>query len=137
MGAFSDFARRVFSPYASEASEEYLEVDNSTAVDKAKITVMPYDMKDYEDTRVILEALRTGYTIAVIDVRKLKDKDVVELKRAVSKIKKTSDALNGQIIGFGDLIIVTPSFAKITKPGAFMQAMASAPRQGMQLETFE
>ena len=46
-------------------------------------------------------------------VKHLRDKDVFELKRAVSKIKKTCDALEGDIAGFENLIIVTPSFAKI------------------------
>jgi len=31
----------------------------------------------------------------------LKSKDIIELKRAVSKIKKTVDAMEGTIAGFG------------------------------------
>jgi SepF-like predicted cell division protein (DUF552 family) len=38
------------------------------------------------------------------------------LKRAVSKVKKTAEALEGNIAGFGDnLLIVTPPFAKIER----------------------
>jgi len=44
----------------------------------------------------------------------LKDKDLVELKRAINKLKKTCDAINGDIAGFGeDYIVITPSFGKI------------------------
>ena len=44
----------------------------------------------------------------------MKDKDLVELKRAINKLKKTTDAIEGEIAGFGDdYIVVTPSFAKI------------------------
>ena len=40
----------------------------------------------------------------------MKSKDVVELKRAISKIKKTVEALEGKIAGFGEnTIIATPS----------------------------
>jgi SepF-like predicted cell division protein (DUF552 family) len=60
--------------------------------------------------------LREGYTIAVIDIKPLKTKDVVELKRSISKIKKTIEALEGNIAGFGEnVVIATPSFARITK----------------------
>jgi SepF-like predicted cell division protein (DUF552 family) len=39
-----------------------------------------------------------------------------QLKRAVSKIKKTVDAIEGKIAGFGEnMIIVTPQFADIHK----------------------
>ena len=46
----------------------------------------------------------------------LRQRDPMELKRAVAKIKKTTDALEGNIAGFGEnIVIVTPSFAKIHK----------------------
>ena len=38
----------------------------------------------------------------------------MELKRAINKIKKTCDAIEGDIAGFGeDWIVVTPSFARV------------------------
>ncbi len=44
----------------------------------------------------------------------MKDKDIVELKRAINKLKKTCDAIDGDIAGFGeDWIVVTPSFAEV------------------------
>ena len=46
----------------------------------------------------------------------MKAKDVIELKRAISKIKKTAEAIGGNIAGFGDnIIIVTPEFAEISR----------------------
>jgi SepF-like predicted cell division protein (DUF552 family) len=67
-------------------------------------------LKVYEDINPILNSLREGYSIAVIDIKTLKSKDVIELKRAVSKIKKTVEALEGKIAGFGEnTIIATPS----------------------------
>jgi SepF-like predicted cell division protein (DUF552 family) len=63
-----------------------------------------------------LNALREGYTITIIDIKTLRQKDSIELKRAISKIKKTIDALEGSIAGFGEnTVIATPSFAKVFK----------------------
>ncbi len=73
-------------------------------------------LKQYDDVNNILDALREGYTITIIDIRNLRKRDSIELKRAIAKIKKTADALEGSIAGFGEnMVIVTPSFAKILK----------------------
>ncbi|MBR9705660.1 cell division protein SepF [Candidatus Pacearchaeota archaeon] len=95
---------------------EYIEIDLGREVKRAKVIVRPFALKSFEDVNPILNALREGYTIAVIDIKQLRAKDVIELKRAISKIKKTSDALEGSIAGFGEnTIIVTPQFAEIYK----------------------
>jgi SepF-like predicted cell division protein (DUF552 family) len=98
--------------------EEYLELDlDSIAPEEKKVIVKPFVLKDYEGMDEILNALRTGYTIAVIDIKPIKSKDIIELKRAISKIKKTVDALDGTIAGFGDnIILATPPFAHIHRP---------------------
>lgn len=96
---------------------DYVEIDLGKEVKKAKVIVRPFVLKSYEDVNPILNALREGYTIAIIDFKPLKTKDIIELKRAISKIKKTVDALEGSISGFGDsIIIATPEFAEIYKP---------------------
>ncbi len=96
-------------------TEEYVEVDIGREISKkVKIVVRPFILKSFEDVGRILEILREGYTIALIDIKPLKAKDIVELKRAISKLKKTTDALEGKIAGFGEnMIVVTPSFAEI------------------------
>ncbi|MEK6889345.1 MAG: cell division protein SepF [Nanoarchaeota archaeon] len=103
--------------FGKENSEEYVEIDLNSAENKdSKIVVKPFVLRKYEDINDILNALREGYTIAVIDIKVLKTKDVIELKRAISKIKKTADAIEGSIAGFGEhMIIVTPKFAEIHK----------------------
>jgi SepF-like predicted cell division protein (DUF552 family) len=76
----------------------------------------PFFPKQYEDVHNILNALREGYTIAITDISNLRKRDPIELKRAIAKIKKTTDALDGHIAGFGEnMVIVTPSFARILK----------------------
>jgi SepF-like predicted cell division protein (DUF552 family) len=103
--------------FGKEEEPEYIEIDLGQEARKNKVIVKPYILKKFEDVNEILNIIRDGYTIAVIDIRPLKQKDIIELKRSIAKIKKTVEALEGDIAGFGEsTIIVTPSFAEIYKP---------------------
>ncbi len=95
--------------------DEFVEIDpNRDKGEKAKIIVRSFVIHDFNDTKEALDAIREGYTIALINIKPLKDKDIVELKRAVNKLKKTSDAVEGDIAGVSeDWIVVTPAFASI------------------------
>ena len=106
----------VFNPFKkskdkeSEFSSDFIEIDLEHDKSDSKIFVKTFHLRVYEDINPILDALREGYTIVIIDIKTLKSKDVIELKRAISKIKKTVEALEGKIAGFGDnTIIATPS----------------------------
>lgn len=102
--------------FGIEEEPEYIEIDLGREVKKAKVLVRPFVLKTFEDVGPIINSLREGYTIAVIDIKPLRAKDIIELKRAISKIKKTADALEGSIAGFGEnVIIATPPFADIHK----------------------
>ena len=97
-----------------ESEEGYLELDTEGAETKAKVLVKPFVLDDFEDVKPVLDALREGRTIALINIKPLKDRDILELKRVVNKLKKTADAVNGEIAGFGeDYLVLTPSFATI------------------------
>lgn len=99
----------------NETEEDYLEIDvNAAQPQENKITVKPFVLREFDDINEVLNALREGYTITVLDIKPLKSKDVIELKRSVAKIKKTVDAIEGSIAGFGDnILIATPKFAEI------------------------
>lgn len=101
--------------FGKDDSEEYVEIDLNTIESKdSKIIVKPFVLRQFDDINDILNSLREGYTIAVIDIKTLRTKDVIELKRAIQKIKKTVEALEGSIAGFGEnMIIATPKFAEI------------------------
>ena len=100
-----------------EEQPEYIEIDLGREAKKNKVVVRPFVLKKFEEVNIILNALREGYTIAVVDISPLKKKDIIELKRAIGKIKKTADALEGSVAGFGEsTIIVTPNFAEIYRP---------------------
>ena len=112
-----DKIKKIFSNQIDKMDDEdYLEIDIGQEKKDKKILVKLFVLKEFEDVNHILNALREGFTIAIIDIKILKQKDSIELKRAVSKIKKTIDALEGNIAGFGEnIVIATPSFARIHK----------------------
>lgn len=103
--------------FGKEEADEYVEIDlNSAQPNDNKVVVKPFVLKEFDDINPILNSLREGYTIALIDIKPLKTKDIIELKRAIAKIKKTIDAIEGKIAGFGEnMIIATPQFADIHK----------------------
>lgn len=95
-------------------AEGYVELGTEPAEMKSKIIVRPFILDDFEHIKDILDALREGRTIALINIKPLRDKDIVELKRAINKLKKTCDAIEGDVAGFGeDWIAAVPSFAHI------------------------
>jgi|TARA_Y100000310_G_scaffold318878_1_gene373456 SepF-like predicted cell division protein (DUF552 family) len=119
MGFFDKIKERVSgngSEVLHETEEEgYVELGaDATAEASSKITVRPFVISDFESIKPVLDSLREGHTIALINIKPLKDRDLVELKRAINKIKKTTDAIEGDIAGFGDnWIAAVPSFAHI------------------------
>ncbi|HLC57865.1 MAG TPA: cell division protein SepF [Candidatus Nanoarchaeia archaeon] len=105
-------------PEYNDELHEYVEVDpiKGASAPRAKILIKPFVIEDFSDIKPALDALREGTTIALVNIRPIKEKDIVELKRAVNKIKKTCDAIGGDIAGFGDdWIVVTPSFAVVDR----------------------
>ena len=106
-------------PDIDEVEDEYVELDVlGGAEDKkggaAKVIVRPFVINDFSDIKLVLDSLRIGNTVGLINIKPLKNKDLVELKRAINKLKKTCDAVGGDIAGFGDdYLVVTPSFASI------------------------
>ncbi len=99
-----------------ETESGYLEVDTEGSEKKSKVLIRPFILEDFEDVKSILDALREGRTIALVNIAPLRNKDLVELKRAINKLKKTCDAINGEIAGFSeDFIVISPSFATIQR----------------------
>jgi len=98
-----------------QAEDEYVELNSEPeAVRSNKVIVRPFVMNDFSDIKPVLDSLREGNTVCLVNIRPLKERDLVELKRAVNKLKKTCDAIEGDIAGFGDdYIVITPSFAQI------------------------
>ena len=117
-GFFSKMKERLAGPSSPEMRTEeegYVELGaEQGASGNKKVTVRPFTLEDFDGVKPILDALREGHTICLINIKPLKDKDIVELKRSINKLKKTCDAIEGDIAGFGDnWIAATPPFASI------------------------
>ena len=121
VSTFDKIREKFSSKRAGYSSDDFIEDDyveiTPALRDRnadAKVIVRPFVVEEFTDIKPALDAIREGYTIALINIKPLKEKDLVELKRAVNKLKKTCDAVEGDIAGFGDdWIVVTPPFAKI------------------------
>ncbi len=110
--------------------DTYMELDADKAPEHdEKLFVRPFIIDDFSDLKPILDSLREGNTIALINIRPLREKDLLELKRAVAKVKKTVEAINGDIRGFGeDHLIVVPSFIQIAKQQEKAEDVAVGPK---------
>lgn len=109
------------SDYPDEFGEDYLEIDTEQKDSevKQKVVVKPFVIREFSDVKAPLEALREGFTIALVNVGPIKNQDIIELKRVVNKLKKTCEAIEGDIAGFDEnWLIVTPSFAQIYRSQA-------------------
>lgn len=102
-----------------ESQDEYVELNTEPGAERGgqKVLVRSFTLEDFSDIKDVLDVLREGYTICLINIKPLKEKDLVELKRAINKLKKTCEAIDGDIAGLSDdYIVVTPSFAEIFRP---------------------
>jgi len=115
---FSIFKRRRINEddeMFEEAEKEYVELDTSDIEAKGKkLIVRNFSLTDFTDVKPIIDSLREGNTIAIVHIKPLKEKDMIELKRSINKIKKVVDAINGDIAGIGeDYIVATPQVAQV------------------------
>lgn len=104
------------------SSSDYVEVSSAGKEEKQRVMVRPFVMEEFEDIKEVLDVLREGTTIALVNIKPLKEKDLVELKRAISKLRKTCEAIDGDIAGFGeDYVVAVPYFARIHRHGLARQ----------------
>ena len=113
--------KKIFTTQQSdvELGEDYVELEADVKDHKSKVVVRPFTMTKFEDIKEVLTAVREGLTISILNIEPLKGKDLAELKRAIDKIKKTVEANDGDIAGFGEnFLVVTPNFARVWRAGA-------------------
>ncbi|MBI2668840.1 cell division protein SepF [Candidatus Woesearchaeota archaeon] len=106
---------------------DYVELGSTgNKEERAKILVRPFVMEEFEDIKEVLDSLREGSTIALINIKPLKDKDLVELKRAINKLRKTCEAIEGDVAGFGeDYVVAVPYVARIHRSGQSVTMQAA------------
>jgi len=109
-----------------EAEKDYVEVGNEKGDEKCNMLVRTFVLEDFSDIKVVLDVLRDGNTIPIINIKPIKEKDLIELKRAINKLKKTTDAIGGDIAGVGDdYIVCTPASARIYRAKPVKKAPVS------------
>jgi len=103
--------------FIEEPHEEYVQLATDEEFETGSKTVIrPFTLTKFEDSKPIIDAVRNGHTVALVNIRPLKEEDINELKRAIDKIRKTCEALEGEIAGFTEnIVIATSSVAKIHK----------------------
>ena len=94
--------------------EEYIELDLSQeGPGGGKAMIAVEKLESYADSDKVQRKLREG-NIVLVRIKELKDKDIGELKRAISRIRKTCMAVNGDIAAISnEWVIVTPEFARV------------------------
>ena len=65
-------------PEIEDNVEDYVELGQESA-ERSKVVVRPFVLDDFEDIRQILDSLREGFTVALINIRPLKEKDLPDL----------------------------------------------------------
>ena len=95
---------------------EFIELDtNDAEMPSGKIPIKVDKVEDFMDTDRVQKAARNG-AIVLVKIRTLRERDISELKRAIDKLRKTSVAMNGNIVGIDeDYILLTPNFAHVVR----------------------
>ena len=107
--------KKIVEKLTGKKVEEEGEVEIMPEEEEEKIKIYVTKINEYSDTEKVLNLLRQK-NIVVISIRDLRKKDMAELKRVVDRIKRTIEAIGGDIIGVEeDLIIATPPIAKIER----------------------
>lgn len=107
---------KTFVVRAGSDNENYIELEEEMAKKTARILIKFFTLKDYAEVKPVLDTIREGYSIALIKIKPLREKDISDLKRTINKIKRTCAAAQAEVIGIDENYIVTvPNFVEVVK----------------------
>src|SRR3990172_1046013 len=87
-------------------STDFIELDTTEVeTPSGKVPIRVASLEDFSDSDKIQKMLREG-AIVLAKIKKLREKDMSELKRAIDKLRKTCVAVNGDIAGIDEEWIV-------------------------------
>lgn len=96
--------------------DELLEL--SEDIGEGKVRAVPIkivQLEEYKDAEEVQKSVREG-KIVFVKIKRLKEKDMSDLKRAIERIRKTCTAVDGDIAGVDEnYIVVAPSYAKVVR----------------------
>jgi len=98
---------------SKELGEDFIEFDHTAGETKQRVNVRIEDLEDYRDVETVQRLVREG-NIVFLKIKSLREKNLGELKRAVQKLRKSSIAMNGDIVGVDDnFLVLCPQFARV------------------------
>lgn len=93
--------------------EELVEIDSAAFKEPSIVNVRVETLNSLSEASNIQQMVREG-NIVFLRIKELREKDVTQLKKAVERFKRMCEAIDGDIVGVDDdLLIITPSIAKI------------------------
>jgi SepF-like predicted cell division protein (DUF552 family) len=108
---------RILDKIFGQDEADYLEqsyVDKKDIDKKIKIRI--FNLENIETIDEITKMVREGKTIALINIKPLKDKDFLGLKVVMNRLKKHADAMSGDIAGLSeDWVVMVPNIASIER----------------------
>ncbi len=107
-----------------EESKEYVELEvDQREKPTTKLYVKYYSLVKFEDASSVLNDIRSGSTLSFIKVKEIKEKGGMdELKRTITKMKRSADAAEAQIVGIDeDYVLIVPNFVKVEKGDVLVQ----------------
>ncbi len=102
------FFESIFGKDEPEDREEFIEI-TTEGEERGRSNIRIENLSDYRDVEGVQRLLREG-NIVFLRIKKLKERDLGELKRSVERLRRTSVAMNGDIIGVDEdyLYIIMP-----------------------------
>ncbi len=119
MAGFFKFNKNTKEEYVEDESDDYLsinEIDTKTHTNENLLEVKVFVLDNYENIKDILDIIRGEKTMCLVDIHLLRNKDPDELRRSVDKLKKTVEAVGGELVGFHEnWILAAPKNVHIHK----------------------
>jgi len=108
---------RILDKIFGQDEADYLEqsyVDKKDIDKKIKIRI--FNLENVDNVNEIVGLLRENKTIALINIKPMKDKDFLGLKVVMNRLKKHADAMSGDIAGLSeDWVVMVPYIASIER----------------------
>lgn len=123
MAGFLKFPGKKKEEFVEDESDDYLSITEQESSSTGHsgsgekiLDVKVFVLDDYDSIRDILDVIRGEKTMCLIDIHLLRNKDPDELRRAIDKLRKTIEAVDGELVGFHEnWVLAAPKKVHIHK----------------------